>query len=109
MTRSKPETVVVRLDAGTLEALDRLATTLAASQVHRTELAVLMHAGRVTRSMVVRLLIARGLEAMAQERVRDMAPGSRQIGRAWDESSRPTGRPRTLEVGSDLDDDLADE
>lgn len=92
--------VTIRLDGETLDALDRLATTLAASKFQKAELAALLRGGRVTRSMVVRLLIARGLEALAQEAVQ------RSSGKAWDESSRPTGRPRTLDVGSDIDDDL---
>ena len=112
----KDQIVTLRLDSELLDGLDRLATTLSVSKVHNAELGALMRGGRVTRSMVLRLIIVRGIEAMSQE-VRKAQPS----GKAWDESDRGRGRPKTLEdsrspkpnlrgaTWADFDPDLLDE
>ena len=112
----KDQIVTLRLDSELLDGLDRLATTLSVSKVHNAELGALMRGGRVTRSMVLRLIIVRGIEAMSQE-VRKAQPS----GKAWDESDRGRGRPKAIEDASaakptlrgatweDLEPDLLDE
>ncbi len=91
----KDQVVTLRLDSDLLDGLDRLATTLSVSKVHNAELGALMRGGRVTRSMVLRLIIVRGIEAMSQE-VRKAQPS----GKAWDESDRGRGRPKAIEDAS---------
>jgi predicted transcriptional regulator len=112
----KDQIVTLRLDSELLDGLDRLATTLSISKVHSAELGALMRGGRVTRSMVLRLIIIRGIEAMSAE-----ARKGQSTGKAWDEGERGRGRPKTLEDSSspkpnlrgttwaDLDPDLLDE